>query len=413
MLADVPMVLILVGLAAYAVLAFADFGAGFWTLFARGGRAGAEATRDHARRAIGPVWEANHVWLIFVLATFWTAYPVAFGSIASTLAIPLFLAAVGIIMRGTAYVLRGQLDEGRGLRLVERVFALSSILVPFALGTVIGAIASGRVPVGNARGNLISSWTGPTSIVIGLLAVASGAYLAAVYLAADAPRLNERTLERDYRARALAAGVVAGALALAGLLVVRSDVPTLWHGLTSGGGLAMVVLSAAAGLATLALVGTYRFGPARATAAVAVAAIVAGWAFGQEPVVLPGLTIHQAAAGHSTLVAVVIAAAAGAIVLLPSLVLLFRLFLLGRLDTGVLGGQAAPARPHISERRRRHALGGFAAVTLIVGIGVTAFADPGWPRAVGVVCLFAAGISTFRLLTADPDEEEGLETSSV
>ena len=403
MLADVPMVLILVGLAAYAVLAFADFGAGFWTLFARGGRAGVEATRDHARGAIGPVWEANHVWLIFVLATCWTAYPVAFGSIASTLAIPLFVAALGIIMRGTTYALRSQLDEGRSLRLVEFLFALSSILVPFALGTVVGAIASGRVPVGNARGDRISSWTGPLSIVIGLLSVAAGAYLAAVYLAADARRLDERTLERDFRVRSLAMGVVAGGLALAGLLVVRSDVPALWHGLTSGGGLAMVVVSGAAGIATLALVGTNRFGPARASAAVAVAAIVAGWAFAQEPVFLPGLTIEQAAAGHATLVAVVVAAAAGAVVLVPSLFLLFRLFLLGRLDTAGPARTDGAARPQSSERGRRGALGLFAAVTVVAGVGVTAFGDPGWPRAVGVLCLFAAAISTFRLLTDEPD----------
>jgi cytochrome bd ubiquinol oxidase subunit II len=395
------------------VLAFADFGAGFWTLFAGGGRAGAEATRDHARHAIGPVWEANHVWLIFVLATCWTAYPVAFGSITSTLSIPLFLAAVGIIMRGTTYALRSQLDEGRSLRLVEVLFALSSILVPFALGTVVGAIASGRVPVGNARGGRISSWTGPTSIVIGLLSVAAGAYLAAVYLAADARRLNEGTLERDFRVRALGMGVVAGALALAGLVVVRSDVPRLWHGLTSGAGLAMVVVSAAAGIATLALVGTYRFGPARASAAVAVAAIVAGWAFAQEPIFLPGLTIQQAAAGHSTLVAVVIAAAAGAVVLVPSLFLLFRLFLVGRLDTGMPPRAAEAPRSKIYERGRRHALEVLAATTAIAGIGVTAFADPGWARAVGVLCLFAAAISTFRLLTAEPDEGGSLDGSSV
>jgi cytochrome d ubiquinol oxidase subunit II len=403
MLADVPIVLILIGLAAYAVLAFADFGAGVWTLLAGGGRAGAEATRDHARHAMGPVWEANHVWLIFVLATTWTAYPVVFGSITSTLSIPLFLAAVGIIMRGTTYALRSQLEAGRGLRLVERLFALSSILVPFALGTVVGAIASGRVPVGNARGSRITSWTGVTSILIGVLAVAAGAYLAAVYLAADARRLGERTLERDFRVRALAAGVVAGALALAGLFVVRSDVRQLWHGLTSGAGLAMVVVSAVAGLATLALVATDRFASARASAALAVAAIIAGWAVAQEPRLLPGLTIQQAAAGRSTLLAVVIAAGAGAVVLVPSLVLLFRLFLLGYLDTRTAAAPATTTSPRIPERMRRHVVETFAAVTVLAGIGITAFADPGWARAVGVVCLFAAAMSTFRLVAAEPD----------
>jgi cytochrome d ubiquinol oxidase subunit II len=394
-LADVPIVLILVGLAAYAVLAFADFGAGAWTLLARGGSAGQEGTRDHARHAMGPVWEANHVWLVFVLVVCWTAYPVAFGSITSTLSVPLFIAAIGIILRGAAYALRGQLDAAPGQRAVERLFALSSILVPFALGTVVGAIASGRVPVGNARGDLVTSWLNPTSILLGVLSVAAGAYLAAVYLAADARRLDKRTLALDFRTRALVSGVVAGALALAGLLVVRSDAPPLWHCLTRGTGAAMVAVSAAAGLTTLVLVWRDWFGAARASAALAVAAIVAGWALAQQPRVLPGLTIAQAAAGRSTLLAVVVAAAIGAVVLLPSLALLFRLFLLGHLDAGA---SETPYLPRTSERRRRRRTEAFAAVTVLAGVGVTVFADPGWARAVGVVCLFAAAISTFGLV---------------
>jgi cytochrome d ubiquinol oxidase subunit II len=223
MLAEVPLVFMLVGLAAYAVLAGADFGAGFWTLFAHGGRIGPAATRAHARHAIGPVWEANHVWLVFVLVVCWTAYPRAFSSITSTLAVPLFLAALGIILRGAAYALRGQLEGARGERAIENLFALSSVLTPFALGTVVGGIASGRVPVGNAEGDLLTSWLNPTSILIGVLAVATSAYLAAVYLAADARRLGEHSLELDFRARALGAGVVTGAIALAGLVVVRFD----------------------------------------------------------------------------------------------------------------------------------------------------------------------------------------------
>src|SRR5262244_3046630 len=157
MLADIPVALMLVGLAAYTVLAGADFGAGFWTLVPGGGRASSAATRDHARHAMGPVWEANHVWLIFVLVVCWTAYPLAFGSMLSTLSVPLFVAAVGIILRGASYALRGQLDGARGRRAIESVFALSSILTPFALGTVVGAIASSRVPVGSAQGDPITS----------------------------------------------------------------------------------------------------------------------------------------------------------------------------------------------------------------------------------------------------------------
>lgn len=393
MLADVPVVLILVGLAAYTVLAGADFGAGLWTIASR-----RVALREHARHAIGPVWEANHVWLIFVLVVCWTAYPVAFGSIASTLAVPLFVAAVGIILRGSAYALRGQLDEhDRSQRAVENVFAVSSILTPFALGTVVGAIASGRVPVGNARGDEWTSWLHPTSIVVGILAVAASGYLAAVYLAADAHRLGDRALEHGFRSRAVGSGIVAGAAALAGLLVVRSDARPIWHGLTHGAGLAMVVVSGAAGVATLALVVRNRFGAARGSAALAVAAVIAGWALAQEPRFLPGLTIHQAAAGRGTLLAVVISAAGGAVVLVPSLALLFTLFLRGRLDWAAADDAGAPEIHPTELPGHERARSAFAAATFVAGVGVTVFADPAWARAVGILCLFAAALSTYSI----------------
>jgi cytochrome bd ubiquinol oxidase subunit II len=403
--AEIPMVFILAGIAAYTVLAGADFGAGLWTLLAGPGRAGRAATRDHARHAMGPVWEATHVWLIFVLVVCWTSYPVAFGSIMSTLAVPLFIAAVGIILRGASYALRGQLDDARGGRAIEYLFALSSILTPFALGTVVGGIASGRVPVGNAAGNLVTSWLNPTSVVIGALAVATGGYLAAVYLAADARRLGERSLTLDFRVRALGSGVCAGALAVAGLIVVHADAPRLFAGLTRDGGLAMVVVSAAAGLTTLVLVGRSHFGPARVLAALAVAAIVAGWALAQRPQFLPRLTVEQAAASRSILIAVIVAVAAGAVVLVPSLILLFHLFLSSRLSPATTPGAtpdvtvgAPPALAHTS-RRPLHV--GFAGGTLLAGVGMTVFAGSGWVLALGVVCLVACAIATFDLVAAD------------
>lgn len=409
---EIPMVFILAGLAAYTVLAGADFGAGLWTLLAGGGRADRAAIRDHARHAIGPVWEANHVWLIFVLVVCWTAYPVAFGSITSTLSIPLFIAAIGIILRGASYALRGQLDAARGQHPVENLFALSSILTPFALGTVVGGIATGRVPVGNAAGDPITSWLNPASVVIGALAVATGGYLAAVYLAADAHRLGERTLEQDFRARALISGLCAGALALAALVVVRYDAPALFGGLTSGAGAAMVGVSAAAGLTTLFLVWRHHFGPARASAGLAVAAIVAGWALAQQPRFLPGLTIDQAAASHSTLLALIISVAVGATVLVPSLILLFRLFLRGHLDPAVTPDATTLTPPHAPRKGQTRLLAAFAAATFLIGVGVTVFADPGWALVLGVICLFACAISTFGLVTAEPDQKISSATSS-
>jgi cytochrome bd ubiquinol oxidase subunit II len=407
MLADVPVIFMLVGLAAYAVLAGADFGAGLWTLLPGLGQASHAETREHARHAIGPVWEANHVWLIFVLVICWTAYPPAFASITSTLAVPLFIAMVGIVLRGAAYALRGQLDGARGQRAVESLFALSSVLTPFALGTVIGAIASGRVPVGNAQGNQWTSWTGPTSILIGVLAVATSAYLAAVYLAADAHRLGRHTLEHDFRARAMGMGVLTGAIAIAGLLVVRSDARALWHGLTHGTGLAMVVVSAAAGIVTLVLVWRSRFELARATAALAVAAIIAGWAFAQAPRFLPGLTIAQAAAGRSTLIAVIVAVALGTLVVAPSLALLFTLVLRGRFG-GDAPGEGERESAFATPSRRAaplHVRGSVALASLLAGVVLLAFTDSGWLHAVGIGCLLGFAALTFAAAAVIPAEE--------
>src|SRR5436305_7456793 len=294
MLAALPLVFALIGVGLYTVLAGADFGTGFWQLFAgRGARA--ERIREHAHDSIGPVWEANHVWLIFVLTVVWTAYPRAFGSIASTLAAPLFIAAVGIILRGAAYALRSGTPRPGELRAIDTVFSLSSILTPFALGAAVGGIASRRVPVGNAAGHFFSSWLNPTSILIGCVAVAGSAYLAAVFLAADAARLGERELESGFRRRALGAGVAAGTLALAGLPVLHADARPLFHELIAGDALPVLVASVLAGAGTLALVAARRFEEARFSAALAVAAVVAGWAVGQWPVILPGLSVQQAA----------------------------------------------------------------------------------------------------------------------
>jgi cytochrome d ubiquinol oxidase subunit II len=331
MLPELAAGLTLVGLTAYVVLGGADFGAGFWDLTAGGAERGAPV-RAMIKRAMSPVWEANHVWLIFVLVMLWTAFPEAFGSITSTLAFPLFLAALGIVLRGGAFALKGEAATIAEARALGATFALSSVLVPFFLGTVAGAIASGEVPVGNATGDEWTSWTGTTSLFVGVLAVVTGAHLAAVFLGADSHRAGRPELVHAFRMRALGSGVVAGALAIAGLAVVNSDAPDLYDGLTSGAGLACVLVSGAAGLITLWLEWRERFEVARYTAAVAVAAIVAGWALAQEPYLLPpDLTVKEAAAPDETLLTLVIAACLGMALLIPALAWLFRLAISGRL----------------------------------------------------------------------------------
>ena len=262
MLPELAAALALVALTGYVVLGGADFGAGFWDLTAGGAERGAPV-RAMIKRSMAPVWEANHVWLIFLLVILWTAFPEAFGSIMSTLAVPIFLAGLGIILRGGAFALKGEAATIAEARALGATFALSSVLVPFFLGATAGAIAAGRVPVGNAAGDELTSWTGPVSLFVGVLAVAMGAHLAAVFLGADARRAGRPELVRAFRRRALGSGAVTGALALAGLVVVNSEVPDLYDGLTSGLGLACVIVSALAGLITLAFEWTERFELAR------------------------------------------------------------------------------------------------------------------------------------------------------
>jgi cytochrome bd ubiquinol oxidase subunit II len=331
MLPELAVALALIALTSYVVLGGADFGAGFWDLTAGGAERGAPV-RAMIKRSMSPVWEANHVWLIFLLVVLWTAFPEAFGSIMSTLAVPIFLAALGIVLRGGAFALKGEAATIAEARALGATFALSSVLVPFFLGAAAGGIASGRVPVGNAAGDELTSWTGSTSLVVGVLAVATGAHLAAVFLGADSLRAERPELVDAFRRRALASGAAAGALAIAGLAVVSSDAPDLFDGLTSGLGLVCVLISALAGVVTLGLEWIERFELARYTAAAAVAAIIAGWAAAQEPLLLPPrLTVTEAAAPDATLAALLVAAVLGMLLLIPALVWLFRLALSGRL----------------------------------------------------------------------------------
>jgi cytochrome d ubiquinol oxidase subunit II len=384
MLAEAPLVLMLVGLAAYAVLGGADFGAAFWQIGARG-ESGSDL-REHAYRAMGPVWEANHVWLVFVLVVCWTAYPEAFASISSTLTVPLFVAAVGIILRGTAYAIHAGTAREIERRTIDAVFSFSSILTPFALGTAVGAIASGRVPVGNAEGDLLTSWLNPTSFAVGTLAVATGAYLAAVYLAGDAARAGQADLVSAFRRRALGAGVTTGAIALSGLVVVALDAKDLRGDLFTLPAVGAVAASAVAGLATLELVRRGVFEPARYLAAAAVAAVIVAWAIAQRPEFLPGLTVEEAAADRAVLVATIGGVAVGAIVLVPSLAILFGLVLRGRFDREAI---EAEVQRHPRGGQHRRLLLTLAGIALIVGLPSLLLASGGLLQVIGVVALLA------------------------
>ena len=324
-LADVVLSIMFVGLVAYGLFGGADFGAGIWDLLAGGTRRGARQ-RGLIERSIAPIWEANHVWLIFVLVVLWTAFSGAFAAVVITLYIPLTLAAFGMIARGAAFAFRKSITTLGMRRFLGASFAVSSLVTPYFLGSVVGGVASGRVPPGIAAGDVVTSWVNPTSVLGGVLAVVVCAYLAAVFLCADARREGADDLAEWFRIRALGTAALTGVLGIAGLFVLRADAPVLFDGLT-GRALPIVVASVVAGVAAFGLLATRRYVPARATSALAVTAILVGWAAAQYPyLLLPEVTIEEAATGRATLVALLVALLAGALILVPALVYLYALF---------------------------------------------------------------------------------------
>jgi cytochrome d ubiquinol oxidase subunit II len=320
-LVDAVVAVLWLGLTMYAVFAGADFGAGFWDLVAGGPTRGA-GQRRLIEKVIGPVWEANHVWLIFVLVVLWTCFPEAFARIMSVLFVPLTIAAVGIILRGSAFAFRKESMTLPSQRAFGAVFASSSVLTPFCFGTVAGAVASGRVREG---ADVIDVWVHPTSLLGGGMAVLTCAFLAATFLCRDAERAGEAALVEAFRLRALVAGVLAGALALGGIAVLHHDARHLADGLSHEGA-PFVVASGVAGIGALVLVARRRFRVARLAAVVAVVAVLWGWGRAQYPDMLVGqLTIEQAAGARATLVAVLVSLSIGAVLFVPSLWWLLRL----------------------------------------------------------------------------------------
>jgi cytochrome bd ubiquinol oxidase subunit II len=322
--ADAVAAVLWAGATAHAVFGGADFGAGFWSLLASGGERGKRA-RELIDWAIGPVWEANHVWLIFVLVVLWTGFSSAFEAIFSTLFIPLSLAALGIVLRGAGFAFHKTARRFKGRQLAERLFGLSSLLTPFFMGTVVGAVASGRVPVGNAAGDPVTSWLNLLSLVIGALFVATSAYLAAVFLVSDSRRAGAPDLERYFATRAFATAVATGALAVAGIFALRDDARYVYDGLT-GDALPLVIASLLCGAAVLVLLRRGARRGVRPLAVGAVAAVVCGWGVAQHPYLLPqDLTIDQAAAPSTALTTLLIVFGAAVLLVVPAIALLFTL----------------------------------------------------------------------------------------
>jgi len=320
-LSAVPMVFVLGGVVLYAVLAGADFGAGIWTLLSGPGEHGAEL-RDSAHHSMGPVWEANHVWLIFILVVLWTAFPDVFSAIFTTLYVPLVLAVLGIVLRGSGFAFRKSVEGLQERRVAGATFALSSVITPFFMGCVVGAIAAGNVPAKGA-GDAFSTWLAPLPLFIGAMFVATSAYLAAVFLVGDSRRADDREMEVYFEKRALAAGAVAGIFAAVGLVALHSEGHYVYDRLVHQG-LPLVIISAVCGLGMLAvLLSGGRF-LLRPLAALAVVAVIWGAFTAMFPYLLPtSTTISEAAAPDATLSAIFVVFGIAVVLVLPALFLLY------------------------------------------------------------------------------------------
>ncbi len=320
----------------YSVFGGADFGSGVWDLTAGNARRGAPTRRliDHA---IGPVWEANHVWLIFVLVLLWTGFPSAFSAIMRTLAIPFWLVGLGIVARGAAFAFRKYSPTLRWAQVTGVIFASASLVTPFFLGTIAGGIASGRVPA-TGTGDKQEAWLNPTSLLAGVLATATCTYLAGVLLTADAERLGYHDLVAELRRKSLIGGAITGAVVLAGIPILLTDSPTLADGLL-GRALPLAAGSGLAGVITM--VELYRGRPRRAriVAALAVALVVAGWGAAQYPwVLVDQLTVSEAAGANAALVGLLVASGLAAVLVLPPLIYLLTLADSNRVGTATVDG---------------------------------------------------------------------------
>ncbi len=318
---------IAVALILYTLSAGADFGGGVWDLLARGPRA--EDQRSLIAGAIAPIWEANHVWLILVIVLLFVGFPGAFAAITTALHVPLTLMLIGVVLRGSAFTFRAYDPQpGAGARRFGRVFAITSLLTPLALGITLGAVSEGfdRDPqTGLVRTDFFSEWLAPYPFAVGLFTLVLFAYIAAVYLVDEA---EDAELRAMFRRRAQVSGVLLGVVALVAYLAAAGGAPEIREGLRdSAWALPLHLMTGTAALTTLVALARCRDRLAKLAAMAQGALIVAGWAFAQYPyIAFPDYTIAGEAAPAGVLWSVLVALALGAVLLVPMLIYLFVIF---------------------------------------------------------------------------------------
>ncbi|HEX4169924.1 MAG TPA: cytochrome d ubiquinol oxidase subunit II [Bryobacteraceae bacterium] len=316
----------LVALVIYSLLGGADYGAGFWDLTSSGPRE--KDQRNLIAQAIQPVWEANHVWLIFVVVLMFSGFPAAFSSISTALAVPLFLVLLGIVLRGSSYVFRAYFAGSVRTQLYwGKVFSISSSITPLFLGIVVGAISSDAVLVTNgvSENGFFHTWFQPFPLIVGVLALSLFAYLSACYLTVET---DDAVLQSDFRNRALFSGFVSLMAAFATYVVAGNAAQGIREGLSRAPCVWWIEAAAAlAALTAFQALWTRHYQRARIAAAAQVAFIVFGWGVAQYPYLIrPELTIYNSAAPTNILLSLEVVAGIGAVVLIPSLLLLLFIF---------------------------------------------------------------------------------------
>jgi len=321
---------LVVAMAAYALFAGADFGGGIWDLLAGSSPRGQRA-RDAIDASVTPVWEGNQVWIVLGLVLLWTGFSSAFAAISITLFVPLAVSALGIVLRGVGFAFRHEAIRPATKRFTGALFAASSLLAPFFLGTAVGAVTTGRIPV-PSPGISTAAWTTPTALATGGLFVAACAFIGAVYLVGDASRRGHDDLVPYFGHRTIISGAATGILAAVNLALLHGSAPYVFGRLT-GVALPLVIISALAGAAAVTLILLRRQWLLRVSGALSVAAVLAAWGLAQYPYLFPtSLSVASAAAPSTSLIAEIAVIGLAAVLVVPSFVFLYWLQQHGRLE---------------------------------------------------------------------------------
>ena len=334
--ADVLLSILWLALFIYTIFGGADFGAGMLELFA----VGESGVRQEALidESIGPVWESNHVWLIFLLVVFFTAFPPAFASINVVLFIPLLLAVIGIVLRGSSFVFKthGSIQSNRNVRILSRTFSVASIMTPFFLALSAAAIASGVIVIHNQSQivtNTGSDWLTPFTLTVGAMALTLCVTISAIYLTVEATSRGQSDLAEAFRRRGLIAGALTAALGLLGLILSPSEAAFLWHGMLDKA-IPVVIVTMLVGVAAAAALWFRRYTWARVLIVAEVACLLLSWGVSQYPYIIPpDVTAANASSPLETQQLLLVGIIIALIIVIPSLWFLFYVFKLKKVTT--------------------------------------------------------------------------------